>query len=56
MKMNPPKKTTFWISAVLAILGLLGSFISIPFVSGFAFWFVVIGYVVLVAGLFIKGF
>jgi len=53
--MNPPTKMTFWISLVLAVLGLLGTFVTIPFVSGLAFWFVVVGYAVLVAGLFVKG-
>lgn len=55
MKLNPPTKIAFWISVVLAVLGLLGTFITIPFVSGFAFWFVVVGYVVLLASLFVKG-
>jgi hypothetical protein len=56
MKLTPPKKSTFWISVVLVALGLIGSFVSIPFVSGFAFWFVLVGYAVLVAGLLLKGF
>ena len=56
MKLTPPKKSTFWISVVLAALGLIGSFVSIPFVSAFAFWFVFVGFVVLVAGLLLKGF
>lgn len=56
MKLNPPKKMTFWASVVLVVLGVLGSFITIPFVSGLAFWFVVVGYGVLVAGLLLKGF
>ena len=55
MRMNPPTKLVFWISVVLVVLGLLGSFVSIPFVSGFAFWFVLIGYVVLAVSLFVKG-
>lgn len=55
MKLNPPTKIAFWISVVLAILGLLGSFVTIPFVSAFAFWFVVVGYVVLLGSLFVKG-
>ena len=55
MKLNPPTKVAFWISVVLAVLGLLGSFVAVPFVSAYAFWFVVVGYVVLVASLFVKG-
>ena len=56
MKLIPPKKLTFWISVVLAVLGLLGSVVSIPFVSGFAFWFVLVAYVVLFLGNTMKGF
>lgn len=55
MKLSPPKKVTFIISVVLAVLGLLGSFVTIPFVSAFAFWFVVVGYAVLAASLLVKG-
>jgi len=55
MKLNPPTKIAFWISVVLAVLGVLGTFITIPFVSGLAFWFVVVGYVVLLVSLFVKG-
>ncbi len=56
MKLTPPKQTTFWVSVVLAVLGLIGSFVSIPFVSDYAFWFVVVGYVILFLGLTMKGF
>jgi hypothetical protein len=37
MKLTPLKMSTFWISVVLAALGLIGSFVSIPFVSAFAY-------------------
>lgn len=55
MKLNPPTKIAFWISVVLAVLGVLGSLVTIPLVSGLAFWFVVLGYVVLLVSLFVKG-
>jgi len=55
MKMNPPTKVVFYISVVLVVLGILGTFITIPFVSGLAFWFVVVGYALLAASLFVKG-
>jgi len=55
MKLNPPKKITFWISVVLGLLGLIGTFVSIPVVSGLAFWFVFVGFALLVAGLLVKG-
>jgi hypothetical protein len=56
MKLTPPKNSTFWISVVLAALGFLGVLVSIPFVSAYAFWFVLVGYIVLLVGLLVKGF
>jgi hypothetical protein len=55
MKLTPPKQITFWISIVLGLLGLIATFVSIPVVSGLAFWFVFIGLALLVAGLLVKG-
>jgi hypothetical protein len=56
MRLTPPKKNVFWISTVLAALGLVASFVSIPFVSAYAFWFVVVGFVLLWLGNAVKGF
>jgi membrane protein YdbS with pleckstrin-like domain len=55
MKLTPPTQLTFWISVILGLLGLIGTFVSIPFVSAYAFWFVVVGFALLVAGLLFKG-
>ena len=55
MKLTPPKVITFWISVVLAGLGFLATIISIPFVSAYAFWFLFVGYIVLLLGLLVKG-
>lgn len=56
MRLTPPTKNVFWISVVLAALGLVGSLVSIPFVSAYACWFVVVGYVLLFLGNTMKGF
>lgn len=56
MRLSPPTKLVFYISAVLALLGLIGTFVSIPFVSGFAFWFVLVAYILLFLGNALKGF
>jgi len=56
MRLNAPKKIVFWISVILAALGIIGSLVSLPFISGFAFWLVVIGYVLLFLGNVLKGF
>jgi len=56
MKLSAPKRTTFSVATVLAVLGVVGNFVSLPFISDFAFWFVVIGFVVLWCGNYFKGF
>jgi hypothetical protein len=55
MKLTPPKKITFWICVILGLLGFIGTFVSIPVVSGLAFWFVFVGLALLVVSLLVKG-
>ncbi len=54
-RLNAPAQLTFLISLVLAVLGVLAIFVTIPFVSGYAFWFVTVGYIVLALGCIMKG-
>lgn len=56
MRLTPPKKIVFWISVILAVVGLVASFVTIPFLSGIAFWLVLVGYVLLFLGNTVKGF
>ena len=56
MKLTPPKKIVFWIATVLAVLGIIGSLVSLPFVSSFAVWFVVVGFVLLWLGVAVEHF
>ena len=55
MKLSAPKQVTFIIAVVLALLGLVGSFVAIPVVSGYAFLLVVLGFIVLAAGNMMEG-
>lgn len=55
MKLNAPKNITWWIAVVVGVLGILGNFITLPVVSGLAFWFVVVGFALLALGTFMKG-
>ena len=55
MNISAPKQVTFWVAVVLAVLGVLASLVSIPVLSGFSFWLVVIGFVVLAAGNLVEG-
>ena len=55
MKLSEPKNVTFWVAVVLGVLGFLGNFVAIPFVSGYAFWFVFFGFALLALGNLLKG-
>ncbi len=56
MQLTPPTKNAFYASAVLAVLGIVATFVRIPFVSDYAYWFMVLAYVVLFLGNTMKGF
>jgi hypothetical protein len=55
MKLTLPKVITFWIAVILGVLGLLGHLTKIPFVTTYDFWFVLVGLILLVLGLLVKG-
>jgi len=55
MHLNAPKKIVFLISVVVFLLGLIGSFVSIPIVSGIALWLIVGSFVLLALGNILKG-
>ena len=53
-RLNAPTQMIFLISLGLAILAVLGLFVTIPFVSIYAFWVAIIAYVVLAVGCVMK--
>lgn len=55
MKLSAPKQLTWWIAVVVGVLGILGSYISIPLVSTYSFLFVVVGFVLLALATLLKG-
>ena len=55
MKLSAPKNVTFWVAVVVAVIGVLASLIKIPVLSGFAFWLVVIAFIILLLGNLIDG-
>ena len=55
MKLNAPKKITWIISLILGIIGALGVFITIPFISGIAFWIEVVALALLLLATAMKG-
>jgi hypothetical protein len=56
MRLNPPTKNVFYLSAVLVVVGLIAEIITIPFLSSVAFWIVLVGYLLLFLGNTMKGF
>ena len=56
MKLSAPKQQVWIIAVILGILGIVGTFIAIPFVTAYAFWFVVVGFVLLFLGTLFAGF
>lgn len=56
MRLNAPKKIVWFISLILAVLGIVATFITIPFVSTYAIWVVALGWLLLFLGNILKGF
>lgn len=55
MNLSAPKMTTFVASVVIALVGLLANLVDIPALSPYAFWILLLGFVVLAAGAAIDG-
>ena len=55
MKLSEPKNLTFIIALVIALIALLSKFIAIPFVSDYAFFILLIGFVLLALANLLKG-
>ena len=54
-KLSAPKKATFWIAVIIAIVGVISALVVIPVLSPLAFWIVVIAFVLLALGNLVKG-
>lgn len=56
MQLNAPKKITWWIAVILGVLGIIGALVAVPFLSDYKIWPVIIGWLLLVLGVFLPGF
>lgn len=56
MKLSAPKESTFWISLILAVLGVVSALAVVPVLTGISFWLVVVAFVLLLIGTAAKGF
>ena len=55
IKLNAPAKNWWWVSVILAVVGVIGYFVAITFVSVYAYWFVTVGFVLLALSTVLKG-
>jgi len=54
MKLSAPKQVTWLIAVIAGVLGILGTFIDLPFVSDYTFFLVAAGFVLLALATFLK--
>ncbi|MGD8813054.1 MAG: hypothetical protein PVI78_01105 [Anaerolineales bacterium] len=61
MRLTPPKKNTFWISLIIAVLGLVAYIAGLlgiehAWLPHLIFWLPAVGYILLALGNALKGF
>jgi hypothetical protein len=52
--MHTPSGWTFWLSVALVAVAIVSVFVDIPYVTKYALWVAVVGYIVLVIGCRVK--
>ena len=55
MKLSEPKVITFIIAVVLALLAVLASYVAIPFISQYAFFVLLVAFILLALANLLKG-
>ena len=55
MKLSAPTQAVFWLAVIIALLALTGSFVTIPYLTAYGFWILLVGFIVLMAGNMMKG-
>jgi hypothetical protein len=55
MKLNAPKVVTWIIALILGIIGLVGQLVTIPVISGLAFWIVFVALVLMLLAAYFPG-
>ena len=55
MELSAPKQITWLIALILGVIGVVAHLVTIPVLSGLAFWIVVVALVLLLVATFVSG-
>ena len=55
MALSAPTRPVWIIAIIFGVLGVLGKFVAIPFLTANAFWLLAVGFVVLAISTALKG-
>ncbi len=55
MKLKAPKQVTFWVAVVIAVLGVIARLVTIPLLTGYSGWLLLIAFIILALGNLIEG-
>ena len=53
MKLSAPKQITWWVAVALVVIGVIAQLVTIPVLTGLAFWIVAVAAVLLLAASFL---
>ena len=55
MKLSAPQQITWWIALIVGVIGIIAHLVTIPVLTGIAFWLVAIAFVLLLVATLVKG-
>ena len=55
MNLSAPQKATWWVGVILGVIGIVSNLVQIPVFSSIAFLLLILGWVALVLGTYLKG-
>ncbi len=55
MKLSAPKQITFWVAVIVAVLAVIAFLVTSLGLSGYAFWALLVAFIILALGNLIEG-
>jgi len=55
MRLSAPQQITWWIALIVGVVGIIAHLVTIPVLSTFAFWLVVVAFALLIVATLLKG-